>query len=173
MDEVTPTGDIVEFDANKHCAKLVRMFYEKYLKETGKKCNEVFFQCYGLTKKKFEGVVMDELLIEYPSEETWADELDKFFYDSPNNWYRQNRKLHFALYIKHYAEFDAHRPEKPRKPTDDLLIHKCKCGHETKYLRSVWERGRNKTVKCENCPEPIRVNEVLNQIKTVGEIISQ
>ena len=173
MNEVTEQGALIEFEPSKHCAKLVRMFYEKYKSETGKRCMEVFWQCYGATKAKFEGVVMDELLIEYPTVEDWADELDKFFFDSPANWYRQNRKLHFALFIKHFGEFDSHRPEKKRKPSDPELNHVCKNGHETKYLRSVWERGRNRSMKCpvEGCEERIIVNNILAQIPDLTQFI--
>ena len=171
MNEITEQGTLIEFEPSKHCAKLVRMFYEKYKSETGKRCMEVFFQCYGMTKAKFEGVVMDELLVEYPTVEDWADELDKFFYDSPANWYRQNRKLHYALFIRHFGTFDSNRPEKPRKPSDPELTHTCKNGHANKMLRSEWARHSGKWGKCNQCEERFSVNDVLCTIPEIKDIV--
>ena len=91
-------------------------------------------------------------------------------YLSKNGFYAENRHS-FRAFISNIGTF-VEAPI-PRKPSDPELNHVCKNGHETKYLRSVWERGRNRSMKCpvEGCEERIIVNNVLAQIPDITQFI--
>lgn len=112
--------------------ELTRDWFDFYLAEFGRKCNEPFGRCLGYVKSAFEGVDEEsgELWIEYPSREDWRAEIRKFFAKSPNNWYRNEGRCTLYSFTKNYGRFDHHviAPNPTAIPYDNCQY----CGQKVK-----------------------------------------
>lgn len=147
--------------------ELVDIFFWEYLLEFKKKYGEPFVKCLGVLKQNFETEEEGELLVEYPQAEDWRRETQKFFMNSPENWFRKNNRCTFHLFCKHYGRFDHHLKEQ-RVESDPILSLTCKkCKAVMKYPRSHWLRYRNQDGKCAKCSTTFHVNDLINQTPTL------
>ena len=99
--------------------EFILSYYAEYHKELGKKCPETFVKCLGSLKTVFEGLDEDtgEIILCYPTQEEWNEELHKFFYRSKDNWYRNNNRNTFYTFCKNYGRYDHHIPPVQQAPT--------------------------------------------------------
>jgi hypothetical protein len=151
--------------------ELSDIWFQLYLEEFKEKYKEPFVKCMGILRQNFEAEEEGELLIGYPGLDEWTREIKKFFYQSPENWFRKNNKCTFFLFCKHYGRFDHHIKE-IRNFSDPILSYGCrKCGVIMEHKRSHWIKYKNQHGRCGSCNERFPINDVLNQIPTISNAL--